>query len=138
MAFGNFNQDDDNQPMAEINTTPLVDVMLVLLVVFMVTMPLITHSIPLNLPQSSNKTNTPEQKEPMRISIDDKGTFYMGADELTGEALAALFKTAAKNNQNTVVAIAADKKVEYKYVAEVLSLAQAAGLSKVGFVTEAE
>ncbi len=137
MSFGNFNQ-DDNQPMAEINTTPLVDVMLVLLVVFMVTMPLITHSIPLNLPQSSNKVESLVEQEPMRVSVDAQGGFYMGADKLTPQALATIFQASAKKNRETVVAIAADKTVEYKYVAQVLTLAQEAGLSKVGFVTEAE
>ena len=137
MSFGQFNQ-DDNQPMAEINTTPLVDVMLVLLVVFMVTMPLITHSIPLNLPQSSSKIESPTLQEPIRVSINTQGDFYMGADKLTPQALAIIFQTAAKKNRETVVAIAADKKVEHRYVAQMLILAQEAGLSKVGFVTEAE
>ncbi len=138
MSFGNFNQEDTQQPMAEINTTPLVDVMLVLLVVFMVTMPLITHSIPLDLPQSANKTETLEQKEPMRISVNSKGEYYMGATQMSQEQLKTTLKAAANQDKNTVVAIAADKSVEYKYVAQLLGMTQDAGLSKVGFVTEAE
>ncbi len=137
MSFGNFSQ-EDSQPMAEINTTPLVDVMLVLLVVFMVTMPLITHSIPLDLPQSSTKTETLEQKEPMRISVNDKGEFYIGATQMSQEQLNAALKAAATKDKNTIVAIAADKRVEYKYVAQLLGMTQEAGLSRVGFVTEAE
>ncbi len=137
MSFGNFSQ-EDSQPMAEINTTPLVDVMLVLLVVFMVTMPLITHSIPLDLPQSSSKTETLEQKEPMRISVNDKGEFYIGATQMSQEQLNAALKAAATKDKNTIVAIAADKRVEYKYVAQLLGMTQEAGLSRVGFVTEAE
>ena len=137
MSFGNFSQ-EDSQPMAEINTTPLVDVMLVLLVVFMVTMPLITHSIPLDLPQSSNKTETLEQKEPMRISVNDKGEFYIGATQMSQEQLNAALKATATKDKNTIVAIAADKRVEYKYVAQLLGMTQEAGLSRVGFVTEAE
>ena len=137
MSFGNFNQ-EDTQPMAEINTTPLVDVMLVLLVVFMVTMPLITHSIPLDLPQSSNKTETLEQKEPMRISVSSKGEFYIGSTPMTQEQLKSALKAAATEDKNAVVAIAADKSVEYKYVAQLLSITQESGISKVGFVTEAE
>ncbi|WP_434777284.1 ExbD/TolR family protein [Neisseria sp. Ec49-e6-T10] len=137
MAFGNFNQ-DENQPMAEINTTPLVDVMLVLLVVFMVTMPLITHSIPLNLPESSNKIDITEQKEPMRVSIDEKGDFFIGDKQISENELKTTFQNAFKTDKDTIVAIAADKQVEYKYVAKMLSLAQEAGLKKVGFVTEAQ
>lgn len=135
MSFGNFDQ-DENQPMAEINTTPLVDVMLVLLIVFMVTMPIITHSIPLNLPESNTQVAQTEQKEPMRISINAQGQFYSGSEQLTPEALAALFNSAAKKDKATVIALAADKEVEHKYVIQALSLAQEAGLSKVGFITE--
>ena len=137
MSFGNFDQNDD-QPMAEINTTPLVDVMLVLLVVFMVTMPLITHSIPLNLPESSNKIEKIEEKEPLRVSINEKGEYFIGEKQLSIQELENTFKNTSKTDKNTVVAIAADKKVDYEYVAKMLSLAQGAGLSKVGFVTEAD
>lgn len=137
MSFGNFNQ-DENQPMAEINTTPLVDVMLVLLIVFMVTMPIITHSIPLNLPESNTKVEQPENKEPVRISINEQGQFFSGTEQLAPEALATLFNSVAKKDKTTVIALAADKKVEHKYVIQALSLAQEAGLSKIGFVTESD
>ncbi len=137
MSFGNFNH-DQQQPMLEINVTPLVDVMLVLLIVFMVTMPLITHSIPLNLPESNNKVaKIPEEKEPVRIAINKQGEFYLGDKKVSEQELSAVFQRTFKNDKNTIISIAADKTVSHEYVVKMLTLAQTAGLTKVGFVTEA-
>lgn len=137
MAFGSMNQDSGNTPMAEINVTPLVDVMLVLLIVFMITMPVLTHSIPLQLPTTAAKDDV-QVKEPMRLAISANGDYVLNlASEPTslGELEAAL-KKAAQENPDTVLAIAADKNVVYDHVAHALAAARDAGLSKVGFVTE--
>ena len=79
MAFGNFDREDDNQPMAEINVTPLVDVMLVLLIVFMITMPVLTHSIPLELPVSTNNTPTTPvpQNKLVRLAVNVNGDYFL-------------------------------------------------------------
>ncbi|WP_066569831.1 biopolymer transporter ExbD [Snodgrassella sp. CFCC 13594] len=134
MAFGNLNQ-DDNMPMAEINVTPLVDVMLVLLIVFMITMPVLTHSIPLQLPSAGN-TEAVNPKEPLRLSIGQDGQYALGEQKEDLTQLRASLSTIAKTNPDAILAIAADKNVPYDHVAQALAAARDAGLTKVGFVTE--
>ena len=140
MAFGSMNSGDD-APMSDINVTPLVDVMLVLLIVFMITMPVLTHSIPLELPTASEKASKEDKqpKDPLRLNIDANGAYYVGGDsdvKLDIEAVTARLKEAKDKNEDTIVAIAADKAVEYDYVNKALGAARDAGISKIGFVTE--
>ena len=140
MAFGSMNSGDD-APMSDINVTPLVDVMLVLLIVFMITMPVLTHSIPLELPTASEKAAKEDKqpKDPLRLNIDANGAYYVGGDsdvKLDIEAVTARLKEAKDKNEDTIVAIAADKAVEYDYVNKALGAARDAGISKIGFVTE--
>ncbi|QEY23571.1 ExbD/TolR family protein [Neisseria animalis] len=140
MAFGSMNHDDD-APMSDINVTPLVDVMLVLLIVFMITMPVLTHSIPLELPTASEQAAKKEQqpKEPLRLTIDAEGAYYIGAEsgvKLSAEDIAGRLKEAKAANEDLIVAIAADKSVAYDYVNKALGAAREAGISKIGFVTE--
>ena len=139
MAFGSMNSGED-APMADISVTPLVDVMLVLLIVFMITMPVLTHSIPLQLPTASEKAKPQnEPKEPLRLTIDADGSYYLGADSTQKQSLEALgneLKQAQEANEETIVAIAADKEVPYDFVAQALNAAREAGVSKVGFITE--
>lgn len=134
MAFGN--QRDDDIPMAEINVTPLVDVMLVLLIVFMITMPVLTHSIPLQLPVASSKHENMQPKEPLRLSIGADGEYALGDKKVSLAELKQDLQKAQQNNPETILAIAADKGVAYDHVVQALSAACDAGLSKVGFVTE--
>ena len=117
MAFGSMNSGDD-APMSDINVTPLVDVMLVLLIVFMITMPVLTHSIPLELPTASEKAAKEDKqpKDPLRLSIDASGAYIVGGDSDTKVDLAtvtAKLKEAKAKNEDVIVAIAADKAVEY-------------------------
>ena len=141
MAFGSMNSGDD-APMSDINVTPLVDVMLVLLIVFMITMPVLTHSIPLELPTASEKAakeDKQQPKDPLRLSIDASGAYVVGGDSDTKVDLAtvtAKLKEAKAKNEDVIVAIAADKAVEYDYVNQALQAAREAGISKIGFVTE--
>ena len=141
MAFGSMNSGDD-APMSDINVTPLVDVMLVLLIVFMSTMPVLTHSIPLELPTASEKAakeDKQQPKDPLRLSIDASGAYVVGGDSDTKVDLAtvtAKLKEAKAKNEDVIVAIAADKAVEYDYVNQALQAAREAGISKIGFVTE--
>ncbi|HFC6456771.1 TPA: ExbD/TolR family protein [Neisseria meningitidis] len=140
MAFGSMNSGDDS-PMSDINVTPLVDVMLVLLIVFMITMPVLTHSIPLELPTASEQTNKQDKqpKDPLCLTIDANGGYYVGGDSASkveiGEVESRL-KAAKEQNENVIVAIAADKAVEYDYVNKALEAARQAGITKIGFVTE--
>ena len=135
MSFGSINNGED-APMAEINVTPFVDVMLVLLIVFMITMPVLTHSIPLQLPTASaQSSNAP--KEPLRLTINNEGLYRLGDRETSLPELSKVLIDAHEADAETVLAIAADKDVPYDHVAQALAAARDVGLSKVGFVTEA-
>ncbi len=137
MAFGSMNESGDDAPMSEINVTPLVDVMLVLLIVFMITMPVLTHSIPIQLPTASaNAEAKDEPKEPLRLAINAGGDYVLGEDKADLVELAQHLKQAKASNPDVIVAIAADKDVAYDAVAQALSVAKEAGITKVGFVTE--
>jgi biopolymer transport protein ExbD len=136
MAFGHFS-DNEAHESAEINVTPLVDVMLVLLIVFMITMPVLTHSIPLSLP--THKAESPNQTEPtalLRLAIDMDGNYRLGDQTVTLAQLRTHLSSEVKVNPEVVLAIAADKHVAYDYIAQVLAAARDAGLVKVGFVTQ--
>lgn len=135
MSFGQFNHEDVSES-ADINVTPLVDVMLVLLIVFMITMPVLTHSIPLSLPTVANPNQIVEPKTPLRLSISEKGEYMLDDKTESLSELQNRLKTIAQQNPDTVLAIAADKNVAYDYVAQVLAAARDAGLTKVGFVAE--
>ncbi|MDO4696313.1 MAG: biopolymer transporter ExbD [Neisseria sp.] len=137
MAFGSMGPGDDDAPMSDINVTPLVDVMLVLLIVFMITMPVLTHSIPIQLPTASAEAvPKDEPKEPLRLTIDGNGKYFFGEQEITTDALTAALKQAKEDNPDIVFAIDADKEVAYDSVVQALNAAKDAGVSKVGFVTE--
>ncbi len=134
MAFASL--DNDKKEMSEINVTPLVDVMLVLLIVFMITMPVLTQSIPLELP-TANAKKQDEPKKIMRIAINKDGV-HIDKDLLSDEALQTALNEQFTKDKDTVLAISADKAVEYGKVIRVLELAQKSGLKKIGFVTEQE
>ncbi|MGX2950604.1 ExbD/TolR family protein [Ursidibacter sp. B-7004-1] len=133
MAFGSFDKDSGGV-MSEINVTPLVDVMLVLLIVFMITMPVLTQSIPLELP-TANIEKQAEPKKVVRVAINTSGT-YVGEQQVTEDELKAHFQQQFNEDKDTIIAISADVAVEYRYVVKVLELAQNVGLKKIGFVTE--
>ena len=140
MAFGSLNNDNDEVPMAEINVTPLVDVMLVLLIVFMITMPVLTHSIPLQLPVAAqeNQPTPPKLKKPVRLAINQNGEYYLDEKLISLDELKDLLQQQHKENPDLVLAIAADKTVKYEYVTDALQSAQQAGVSKIGFETEVQ
>lgn len=128
---------DDEHSLSEINVTPLVDVMLVLLIVFMVTMPVLTHSIVLSLP-SATKTATENIQEPLRLAISAAGEYYLGEQKISVRELKQQLLAAKNANPQLVLALAADKKVAYDYVAQALQAAQFANIDKIGFVSEEE
>ncbi|WP_038320824.1 ExbD/TolR family protein [Kingella kingae] len=138
MAFGSMNDDGDDAPMSDINVTPLVDVMLVLLIVFMITMPVMTHSIPLNLPTANGRQQTPpptDNIKPVEIAIDAAGDYAIGADstqKVNLEAIKTRLQEIAKQDPDTIVAIDADSSVAYEHVYKILEASREAGLSKVG------
>lgn len=137
MAFGSMGDHDDDAPMSEINVTPLVDVMLVLLIVFMITMPVLTHSIPIQLPTASSEAKAKDEPtEPIRLTIDEKGGYFLGDKPTDLDTLTTELKLAKEHNPDVVLAIDADKAVVYDSVVQALNSAKDAGVSKIGFVTE--
>jgi biopolymer transport protein ExbD/biopolymer transport protein TolR len=136
MAFGRLERTTGPSPMSDINMTPLIDVMLVLLVIFIITAPLMTSSLKLDLPKADAAT---PQAAPafIAVAIDAGGRLYMGDEVLTREQFAERITLAAKGNQQMEVQLRADQKVPYGQVADLISMVQAAGLSRIGFVTEA-
>jgi biopolymer transport protein ExbD len=137
MAFGSLGSGNQHQaPMAEINTTPLVDVMLVLLVIFIITAPLLTHSIKLDLP-SAQAPASPEKPQTIALSIDAQGALFWNNEPVADVAtLASRFKQAATQQPQPELHLRADQLTRYQQLAEVMSAAQMAGLTKIGFVTD--
>ncbi|MCE2880516.1 MAG: biopolymer transporter ExbD [Comamonadaceae bacterium] len=133
MAFGT--QDDTDDVMNEINMTPLVDVMLVLLIIFMVTIPVLQHSVPLDLPRASSVVQA-TQDETLLVNIDAQGQYFINSAAADDAALLARLKTAAAQNPQPLIQIRGDRNVRYERVAQLMAAAQQAGLSKVAFITE--
>lgn len=145
MAFGSMGDGDDDAPMSDINVTPLVDVMLVLLIVFMITMPVLTHSLQINLPVSSQqeqekKEDDKAKKDILTIAVNKDGQYALGAESDKIVDLADLkekFAQISADNPEQIVAISADKEVPYDFVLQVLQAARDAKLSKVAFNMDA-
>jgi biopolymer transport protein ExbD len=137
MAFGSFESGANNQrPMAEINTTPFVDVMLVLLVIFIITAPLFTHAIKLELPKAQSAASA-EKPQTITVSIDAQAKLYWNNEPIANEGeLNQRFAKAALSRPQPELALRADKQTRYEVIATVMSAAQQAGISKIGFVTE--
>ena len=135
MAFGRLERNPGPQPMGDINMTPLIDVMLVLLVIFMITAPLMTSSLKLDLPKSdaAQAADTPAF---VSVAIDVQGRLYVGDELLQPADFAARIADAARRNPQTEVQLRADRSVPYGRVAELIGVVQKAGLSRIGFVTE--
>lgn len=135
MAFGSFDK-DSQAPMAEINTTPLVDVMLVLLVVFIVTAPLLTNAVRVDLPSAAAAAHQ-DKPEQIRLTLDAAGQAYWNDAPVAADALSARFAAAAQANPQVELLLRADKSTRYELVAKTLAAAQQAGVTRLGFVTEA-
>jgi biopolymer transport protein ExbD len=134
MAIGSFDS-RKCQPMAEINVVPLVDVMLVLLVIFIITAPLLTHSVKIDLPKASSAPNV-TRPEHIEFGIRESGALYWNGATVTLEELEARFGAAAKQSPQPELHIRADRHAHYESVAKVMAAAAKGGLVKIGFVTE--
>jgi biopolymer transport protein TolR len=135
MAFGRLERTARAQPMSDINMTPLIDVMLVLLVIFMITAPLMTSSLKLDLPQSdaAQPSDTPQF---IAVALDRDGRYFFGDEAVDAAAFASRVAAAAQRNPQTEVQLRADRGVPYGRVAELIGIVQKAGLTRIGFVTE--
>ena len=135
MSFGGFNDNQQAGPMAEINVTPMVDVMLVLLVIFILSAPLFTHSLQLDLP-TAKSAPAPEKPQTVSVAIDAAGKLYWQDQAVTLEELTRRMAEAAGKQPQPEVQLRADKATRYEVIADVMSAAQSNGLNKLGFVTD--
>ncbi|MGS0741189.1 ExbD/TolR family protein [Glaciimonas sp. GG7] len=134
MAMGSLSDsDDDFNP--EINTTPLVDVMLVLLIIFIMTIPVMNHAVKIDLPRA---TNQPDQVKPesINLSIDSAGKVYWNDEIVDRDQLQVRIATAAKIEPQPELHLRAERTTEYEKIAQVMAAAQSGGLGKIGFVTD--
>ncbi|HPF46551.1 MAG: biopolymer transporter ExbD [Alphaproteobacteria bacterium] len=136
MAMNGFENDDYAAPMAEINTTPLVDVMLVLLVIFMVTAPMLTQAIKVELP--SDAATQIADENPIVITISLHGIYYWNDMAMTETKLEQRLQLLSDSDKNSAIHLRADVNVLYGSVSRFLSLAQKYGLKNIGFITDPE
>jgi biopolymer transport protein ExbD/biopolymer transport protein TolR len=135
MSFGRLQRRPPARPMSDINMTPLIDVMLVLLVIFIISAPLMVSSLPLELP-ASDAAQPRETPAAIAVAIDPQGRFYLGEEALEPPAFAQRIAELARQNPAAEVQLRADRGVPYGRVAELIGLVQQAGLSRIGLVAE--
>jgi len=133
VAFGT--QDETDEVMNEINMTPLVDVMLVLLIIFIITVPVMKHSVNVDLPRA---TNQPQDTKPqtIRLSVDASGNYWWNEAQVGDADLPRLMRAEAARDPQPELHLRGDKEVRYERVAQAMAAAQQAGLRKIGFITE--
>ena len=133
MAFGT--QDEPDEVMNEINMTPLVDVMLVLLIIFIITVPVMKHAVNVDLPRASNQVQT--SKPPtIVLSVDATGAYHWNEQPIEDAQLPALLQALASKDPQPDLHIRGDKAVRYERVAQLMAAAQRTGIKKMGFITE--
>ena len=135
MAIGSFNGRIHQAPMADMNVVPLVDVMLVLLVIFIVTAPLLTHSVKIDLPKASSSANQ-TRPEHVEFGIREGGELFWNGEKVLVADLGSRFAAASKQQPQPELHIRADRNARYESVALVMSAAAKAGLTRIGFVTD--
>ncbi|MDR5738708.1 MULTISPECIES: biopolymer transporter ExbD [unclassified Caballeronia] len=135
MAMSPFAGDEDDGMMSEINMTPLVDVMLVLLIIFLVTIPAMHHAVKIDLPHASSQ---PQDEKPshVNVAIQADGAILWDDQKIDDATLNARIAQASQQTPQPEIHLRADRKVPYERVADLMSAAQAGGLTKIGFVTE--
>ena len=133
MAFGT--QDNSDEVMNEINMTPLVDIMLVLLVIFIITIPVMQHAVNIDLPRASNQVNT-AKPETIRVDVDASGAYFWNDAPIQENNLATKLAASAAAEPQAELHIRGDRAVRYERVARVMAAAQRAGVKKIGFITE--
>ncbi|NHZ61334.1 ExbD/TolR family protein [Massilia genomosp. 1] len=135
MAFGSFNPSRQQSMMSDINVTPMVDVMLVLLVIFIMTAPMFTHAVKLDLPRAQAGA-VQLQPHTVTIAIDAEGVLYWNEERVDAAVLDARLTQAARQAPQPELQLRADKNTRYDAVAQVMAAAQSRGLGKLGFVTD--
>lgn len=135
MAFGRLERSPGATPMSEINMTPLIDVMLVLLVIFIITAPLFHQAVPVDLPKV-DATKLDDRPRVVSVAIDDQGRIFVDADEVARDSVGVRLAALAQELRDPELHLRADRGVRYERVTEVLAAAQRAGIVKIAFVTE--
>ena len=133
MAF-KFNR-SRKEPMSEINVTPFVDVMLVLLIIFMVTAPLLTVGVQVDLPESA-ADSLPDDQEPLTLSINSKGEIYIQEHQVTYQKMIPKLLAIAKNRTDTRIYVRGDKSINYGRVLEIMGMLSGSGFTKVALISE--
>lgn len=136
MSFGTQESDGDGDDvMNEINMTPMVDIMLVLLIIFIITVPVLKHSVNVELPRA---TNEPQliKPETVTLSVDAQGAYFLNETKVSEAELTTRLQAAAAQNPQPDLHIRGDKAVRYEHVAQAMAAAQQAGVKKIGFITE--
>jgi len=133
MAF-KYNR-SHTEPMSEINVTPFVDVMLVLLIIFMVTAPLLTVGVPVDLPESS-ADSLPEDQEPLTLSINSKGEIFIQEHQVEYDKMVPKILAIAKNRTDTRIFVRGDKTINYGSVLEIMGMLSGSGFTKVALISE--
>jgi biopolymer transport protein TolR len=136
MSFGRLEKPEGSRPMSDINMTPLIDVMLVLLVIFMITAPLMTASLRLDLPSSEAATPS-DAPSFIAVAITPDGQLHLGEEQLAPEAFQKRISELGRANAQLEVQLRADRAVPYGQVAELIGWVQAAGLNRIAFVAQA-
>ncbi|GHU06740.1 biopolymer transporter ExbD [Betaproteobacteria bacterium] len=131
----NVGHSEEDEAISAINTTPLVDVMLVLLIIFLITIPVATHVVPVNLPQESNQPRE-ARPENINLSVTRDGKVFWDQDSLSTDALVERLKTIALVQPQPEVLIRGDAAAQYEHVGRVVLACQRAGIYKIGFITE--
>jgi len=135
MAFGSFDSKRHQGPMAEINVVPLVDVMLVLLVIFIITAPLLTNAVKIDLPKASSNPNI-TKPDHIEFGIREDGRLYWSGEQVQANTMLERFVIEAKKQPQPELHIRADRTAHYELVSQVMSAASKAGLTRIGFVTD--
>ena len=133
MAMGSLSDEDDFNP--EINTTPLVDVMLVLLIIFIITIPVINHAVKIDLPKASSQPDD-VKPESINLSIDAAGDLFWNQEKIDSNQLNLRIAAAAQKQPMPELHLRAERTTQYEKVAQVMAAAQSGGLTKIGFVTD--
>ena len=135
MAMGSFNRRHHQGPMSEMNMVPMVDVMLVLLVIFIITAPLLTHAVKVDLPKASSTANI-TKPDHIQFGIRKDGSLFWNGEVVPLASLSARFAAEAKRDPQPELHIRADRQAYYELVAQVMSVATKAGITRIGFVTD--
>jgi biopolymer transport protein ExbD len=135
MAFGGFDRGAASAPMAQINMIPLIDVMLVLLVIFIITAPLLTHAVKIDLPKASSQPNL-TRPEHISVSIEADGALHWNGERVDRKGLRERLASASQQRPQPEIHLRADRGARYQSVAEVMSDAANAGMPRIGFVSD--